>query len=123
MLTEDALRSRAAASLTAGARVHREVAQACARALARAALAVADSLRHGGKVLTFGNGGSAADAQHLAAEMVGRFVADRRALAGIALTTDTSALTSISNDYGFEHVFARQLEGLGQPGDVAIAIS
>jgi phosphoheptose isomerase len=123
MPAEDALRSRAAASLASGANVHREVAQACAGDVARAALAVAATLRAGGKVLTFGNGGSAADAQHLAAELVGRFVAHRPALAGIALTTDTSALTAISNDYGFEHVFARQLEGLGRPGDVAIAIS
>jgi D-sedoheptulose 7-phosphate isomerase len=70
-----------------------------------------------------GNGGSAADAQHIAAELVGRFVADRRALPAIALTTDTSALTAIANDYGYDAVFSRQLEGLAQPGDVLIAIS
>jgi phosphoheptose isomerase len=74
-------------------------------------------------VLFFGNGGSAADAQHLASELVGRFVMDRPALTALALTTDASAITSISNDYGFDQVFARQIEGLGKPGDVALAIS
>lgn len=77
----------------------------------------------GNKVLLFGNGGSAADAQHIAAELVGRFQHDRPGLPAIALTTDTSALTSISNDYGYEFLFARQIEALGQRGDVAIAIS
>jgi D-sedoheptulose 7-phosphate isomerase len=77
----------------------------------------------GNKVLVAGNGGSAADAQHIAAELSGRFVKDRRALPGIALTVDTSALTSIANDYGYEHVFSRQLEGLAQPGDLFIGIS
>lgn len=120
---DHALRSMAAASIAEGARLHGEVAEACADMVARAARAVADALREGGKVLTFGNGGSAADAQHLAAELVGRFRDDRPALAGIALTTDTSALTAIANDYGFDHVFARQVEGLGRPGDVAVAIS
>ena len=81
------------------------------------------ALRNGNKVLFFGNGGSAADAQHLAAEFVGRFELERRALPAIALTTDTSALTAISNDYGFESVFARQLEALGSPGDIAVGIS
>lgn len=81
------------------------------------------SLRRGGKVLVFGNGGSAADAQHMAAELVGRFLLDRRGLPAIALTTDTSALTAIANDFGFEQVFARQVEALGRRGDVAVAIS
>src|SRR5262249_39155779 len=71
----------------------------------------------------FGNGGSAAEAQHFAAELSGRFVRERRALAAVALTTDSSALTAISNDYGFERVFERQIEALGRPGDVAVAIS
>lgn len=79
--------------------------------------------RGGGKLIVFGNGGSAADAQHLAAEFVGRFELDRPPLAAIALTTDTSALTAIGNDFGFEQVFARQLEALGRPPDVAVAIS
>jgi phosphoheptose isomerase len=123
MPADDALQFKATALLASGSTLHREVARACAGAVARAARAVAASLGEGGKVLTFGNGGSAADAQHLAAELVGRFLADRPALAGIALTTDTSALTAISNDYGFERVFARQVQGLGRPGDVAVAIS
>jgi D-sedoheptulose 7-phosphate isomerase len=80
-------------------------------------------LDSGGKVLVCGNGGSAADAQHLAAELTGRFLKHRRAFAAIALTTDTSAITSISNDYGFDHVFARQVEALGRAGDVLVAFS
>jgi D-sedoheptulose 7-phosphate isomerase len=84
---------------------------------------MAGRLLGGGRVLICGNGGSAADAQHFAAELSGRFVAERRSLAGIALTTDTSALTAIGNDYGFDRVFARQLEGLGRPGDLLVGIS
>ena len=80
-------------------------------------------LKKGGKILFCGNGGSAADAQHIAAELIGRFVNDRRALPAVALTTDTSALTAISNDYGYDHVFSRQIEGLCAEGDVLIAIS
>lgn len=81
------------------------------------------ALRSGGRVLFAGNGGSAADAQHLAGELVSRFYYDREALAGLALTTDTSVLTAIGNDYGYEHVFARQVRGLGRRGDVLIGIS
>lgn len=77
----------------------------------------------GNKLLICGNGGSAADAQHLAAELVGRFVADRQALAAVALTTDTSALTAIANDYGYDAVFSRQVAGLAQKGDVLLGIS
>ena len=84
---------------------------------------IAASLKNGGKVLFAGNGGSAADAQHIAAEFVGRFINDRAPLAAIALTTDTSALTAIGNDYGFEQVFARQVSALARPGDVLIGIS
>lgn len=84
---------------------------------------VTAALRAGRKLLLFGNGGSAADAQHIAAEFVNRFRMDRRPLPAIALTTDTSALTSIANDFGYEQVFAKQIRALGQPGDVAIAIS
>lgn len=79
--------------------------------------------RAGGKVLLFGNGGSAADAQHMATELVGRFLLERPGLSALALTTDSSALTAIANDFGFERVFARQIEALGRRGDVAIAIS
>ena len=84
---------------------------------------VAAALAAGNKVLFAGNGGSAADAQHLAGELVGRFNYDRVPAAGLALTTDTSALTAIGNDYGFDEVFARQVQGLGRRGDVLIAIS
>lgn len=89
-----------------------EAAQRCSTALAA-----------GNKVLLCGNGGSAADAQHIAAELIGRFIDDRRSLPAVALTTDTSALTAIANDYGYEQVFSRQIEGLAVPGDVLIAIS
>jgi len=82
-----------------------------------------DSLRGGGKLLFFGNGGSAADAQHLATELTVRYIDNRPAIAAIALTTDSSALTAIGNDLGFEHLFARQIEAIGKPGDVAIGIS
>lgn len=84
---------------------------------------MAEAVRSGAKVLWFGNGGSAADSQHLAAEFVGRFRRERQGLASIALTTDTSILTSIGNDYGYEHVFRRQVEALCRPGDVAVGIS
>jgi D-sedoheptulose 7-phosphate isomerase len=89
-------------------------------AIAQEAAAV---LQRGGRLFFCGNGGSAADAQHLAAELVGRLVDDRRALKAIALTTDTSALTCISNDFGYDHIFARQLEGLSSPGDMVILIT
>ena len=82
-----------------------------------------DCLKNGNKILLFGNGGSAADAQHIAAELVGRYKTERKGLAAIALTTDTSALTAISNDYGYDCVFDRQVEALANTGDVAIGIS
>jgi D-sedoheptulose 7-phosphate isomerase len=85
--------------------------------------ACAKSIRDGGKLLFFGNGGSAADAQHLATELTIRYKRNRSAIAAIALTTDTSALTAAGNDLGFEQIFARQIEALGKPGDVAVAIS
>lgn len=84
---------------------------------------MAERLRRGCRILVCGNGGSAADAQHLAAELSGRYLKERRALAGLALTTDTSALTAIGNDYGFDQVFSRQVEALGRPGDLLIGIS
>jgi len=89
----------------------------------RIAAAIIAALRSGNKLLIIGNGGSAADAQHIAAEIIGRYKEDRTALAAIALTTDTSALTAISNDYGFEQAFARQVAGLGRRGDVLLALS
>lgn len=91
--------------------------------IAKISQAVINCLRGGGKIIIFGNGGSAADSQHVAAEFVGRFQKDRQALAAIALTTNTSVLTSIANDYGFEFVFSRQIEALGRKKDLAIAIS
>jgi D-sedoheptulose 7-phosphate isomerase len=83
----------------------------------------AQSLMEGHKLLFAGNGGSAAEAQHFSAEMVGRFLKERQPLPSIALNTDTSAITAIGNDYGYEHIFARQVQALGQPGDVLIAMS
>lgn len=87
------------------------------------AAVIVTALRSRNKLLIIGNGGSAADAQHIAAEIIGRYKQDRPGYAALALTTDTSALTSIANDYGFEQVFARQIEGLGQRGDVLMALS
>ena len=108
------------ATLLDGARVRIDLDVA---AIARAAELMCSAVLAGKKVLLCGNGGSAADAQHIAAELVGRFVIERRPLAAIALTTDTSALTAIANDYGYEHVFSRQVEALGAEGDVLIAIT
>ncbi|HIP43022.1 MAG TPA: SIS domain-containing protein [Aquifex aeolicus] len=84
---------------------------------------ISTALKDGNKVLLFGNGGSAADAQHIAAEIVGRFKRERKALPAIALTTDTSVLTALGNDYGFETIFERQIEALCMPGDIAIGIT
>jgi D-sedoheptulose 7-phosphate isomerase len=91
--------------------------------VADVARAITSSIRGGGTVFFFGNGGSAADAQHLAAELAGRYLRERPGLPGIALTTNTSCLTAISNDYGYDLVFSRQLRALGSAGDVAIGIS
>jgi D-sedoheptulose 7-phosphate isomerase len=95
----------------------------CRRPLKQLETLIVASLRAGGKLLLFGNGGSAADAQHVAEEFSVRFVKRRRALAAIALSTDTSAMTACANDFGFDQIFARQVEALGRPGDVAIGIS
>ncbi len=92
-------------------------------AVSGAAAAMAQALRAGNKVLFFGNGGSAADAQHLAAELTGRFLRERRSLPGLALSTNTSSVTAIGNDYGYDEVFARPLAGLGAAGDVAFGLS
>jgi D-sedoheptulose 7-phosphate isomerase len=104
--------------------LERAIGDASLLAVARKiAEVIAASLRAGHKLLIAGNGGSAADAQHIAAEIVGRYKKDRPAYAAIALTTDTSALTAIGNDYGFEHVFSRQVEALGRRGDVLLAMT
>jgi D-sedoheptulose 7-phosphate isomerase len=100
-----------------------ESLRALAPAIAEAASTLAGCLAAGGQILFCGNGGSAADAQHLAAELVGRFLKERRAFPAIALHTNTSALTALGNDYGFEAVFARQVEAHGRPGDALMAIS
>ena len=97
--------------------------EATLQTIAAAAQLCIDALKSGGKVLFAGNGGSAADSQHMAGEFVSRFNYDRPGLAGIALTTDTSILTAIGNDYGYEHLFARQVQALGRAGDVLIGIS
>ncbi len=89
----------------------------------KATLAVTNALKNGKKLITFGNGGSAADAQHIAAELAGKFYKDRKPLPSIALTTNTSNLTAIANDYSYASIFSRQLEGIGSNGDVAIGIS
>ena len=94
-----------------------------AELIAQMAVVVATQLRAGGKLIIFGNGGSAADAQHIAAEFVGRYLVEREALPAIALTTDTSALTAIGNDYGFEQVFSRQIQALAKREDIALGIS
>lgn len=96
---------------------------ALSAAIEATARSLMDALRGGGKLLIFGNGGSAADAQHFAAELVGRYLRERPGLAAVALSTDTSALTAIGNDYGFEKIFQRQVEALARPGDVLVGIS
>jgi D-sedoheptulose 7-phosphate isomerase len=96
---------------------------ACAVAMEQLIARAAESLSSGGKILFFGNGGSASDAQHLAAELSVRFVRERRALAGLALGANAAELTACGNDFGFEHIFTRQIEALGRPGDVAIGLS
>ncbi len=103
--------------------LHQQMRAGPLDAVARAADLIVSVYRAGGKVLVFGNGGSAADAQHFAAELVGRFERDRPGMAAVALTTDTCVMSAVANDYGFERIFARQIEALGRPGDVAVAIS
>ena len=116
---------RIATHLLDSAEIKRQTAAKCAESIAKAADVIAGSFLSSGKVLLCGNGGSAADCQHMAAEFVSRFSKDldRRALPAIALTTDTSFLTGFGNDFGFEGIFGRQVEALGSPGDVLIAIS
>ena len=103
--------------------LHRKVAEGSLDAVTLASAVIREAQAAGGKLLIFGNGGSAADAQHMAAELVNRFQRERDALAALALTTDTSLLTSIANDYSFARVFVRQIEALGRPGDVALGIT
>ena len=109
--------------LREGAAVYQTLAEGDVDELARATEVVIDCLRRGNKVLLFGNGGSASQAQHITAELIGRYLKNRPGLSAIALTTDTSNLTAIGNDFGFDLVFARQVEALARPGDVVIALS
>ena len=118
-MTRELLRSTLAETIA----LHRAVMDGDVAPVFAAAAAIAGAVNTGGKLLLFGNGGSAADAQHVAAELVVRFARDRRAIAALALTTDTSVLTSVGNDYAYERVFARQVEALGLRGDVAVGIS
>jgi D-sedoheptulose 7-phosphate isomerase len=118
-MTEAILRANIESSIEA----HARLIPACLPALTAAADVLVAAYRSGRKALFFGNGGSAADAQHLAAEFVGRYLRERAPLPALALHTNTSAVTAIGNDYGYEHVFARQLEALASPGDVAVGIS
>jgi D-sedoheptulose 7-phosphate isomerase len=109
--------------LIEGARAHERMAAERAGVVAEVAARIVASISAGGTVLICGNGGSAAESQHIAAEFTGRFLVNRRPLPALALTTDTSALTAIGNDYGFDLVFARQVEAIGRRGDVLIGIS
>jgi D-sedoheptulose 7-phosphate isomerase len=106
-----------------GIELRKRMAETLAPEVARAGLALAAAIKKGNKALACGNGGSAADSQHFAAEMVGRFERERPGMPAIALTTDTSNLTAIANDYGYDFVFSKSVEALGQPGDVLLAIS
>jgi D-sedoheptulose 7-phosphate isomerase len=117
------LAERIAAHFADSAKLKLAAAQPLAAPIARAVELMSASLRAGGKILACGNGGSAADAQHFAAELVNRFERERPPLAAISLTADTSNLTSIANDYGYEQVFEKQLRALGRKGDVLLAIS
>lgn len=119
------MQTQIATQIAASARLLTAMAtdQELAQTLSAAADACVRSLRNGGKVLLAGNGGSAADAQHVAAELVGRFAYDRPGLPAIALSTDPSIVTALGNDYGFEQLFARQVQALGKPGDILLVYS
>lgn len=121
--TEAALQSRVAAQFAESANLKLSASQPLSAPIVRAGVLLADALRKGGKVLACGNGGSAADSQHFAAELINRFEMERAPLAALALTTDTSNLTSIANDYAYEQVFAKQLKALGRRGDVLLALT
>jgi D-sedoheptulose 7-phosphate isomerase len=124
MSGDPAARQRLVLSILAETqRVHERFSGLDPAPVVEAAEAITRAIRQGCKVLVFGNGGSAADAQHLAAELVGRFQRERRAYAALALSTDTSVITSVGNDYGYDRIFVRQVEALGRPGDVAMAVS
>ena len=116
-------RKEIVSQLLDGAGLFRDTAAVCQMDISKAAKIISSAYARGGKILICGNGGSAADSQHIAAELVGRFMRERKALSAIALSTDTSILTAISNDYSFDAVFKRQIEAHGKEGDVLVAIS
>jgi D-sedoheptulose 7-phosphate isomerase len=118
-MAENILRSNIEGSIE----VHSRLLDACLPAMTAAANALVAAYRTGHKALFFGNGGSSSDAQHLAAEFVGRYLRERQPLPALALSENASAMTAISNDYGYDHVFSRQVQALAVPGDVAVAIS
>ena len=119
----EALSARIRAQFAESAQLKLEASQALAAPIAQASMLMAQALGSGGKVLACGNGGSAADAQHFAAELINRFEMERPPLAAVALTTDSSTLTAIANDYAYEQVFSKQVRGIGRRGDVLLAIS
>lgn len=118
-MTDNILRQNIESSIE----VHRRVLESCLPAMTAATAALITAYRSGRKAIFFGNGGSAADAQHFAAEFLGRYLRERRPLPALALHANTSAVTAIANDYGYQHVFARQLQAFGAAGDVAVGIS
>ena len=118
-MTDNILRKNLESSIE----VHKRLVETCLPSMAVAAEALIAAYRGGHKALFFGNGGSASDAQHLAAEFLGRYLRERRPMPAVALDTNTSAVTAIANDYGYEHVFSRQLQALALAGDVAVGIS
>jgi D-sedoheptulose 7-phosphate isomerase len=121
--TLERLRARASQHFLDSIAVKQEAEKMLPTEVARGIVAMTDCLRAGGKVMACGNGGSAADAQHFAAELIGRFERERQELAAIALTTDSSILTAVGNDYSYDEVFNKQVRGLGKKGDVLLAIS
>ena len=121
--TEAALLSRVAAHFAESANLKLSASESLAAPIARGGTLLAESLRGGGKIMACGNGGSAADSQHFAAELVNRFEMERPPLAAVALSTDTSTLTSIANDYSYVQIFSKQVRALGRRGDVLLAIS
>jgi D-sedoheptulose 7-phosphate isomerase len=121
--TIERLRQRASQHFLDSIAVKQEAEKILPDAVAQGVLAMAQCLQSGGKVMACGNGGSAADAQHFAAELIGRFERERQELAAIALTTDSSILTAVGNDYSYDEVFSKQVRGLGKKGDVLLAIS
>jgi len=120
---EPSVKELAVRSLKEGAELRLKMAETLSAGIAEAAEVIADAFKAGRKLLLFGNGGSAADAQHIAAEFMNRFLIERPPLPAIALTTDTSVLTSIANDYSFDEIFSKQVKALGKEGDVALGIT